>query len=177
MFICHRVKSSRLHFRLRHGVSIHLKICPKRPAMSAKHSADSGQVSPFRKSKIMMRMGLIVVGLSTLTIMELGTPCRTKTSAPDPFDQLMTDASVSPDTLETLIGSRRTICRTKHSGRLQLFQQCHRTWTPWCPESRAPSASVQTTKRTWSESKNLSQSTQQILTNLCLSEQAPTKLQ
>ena len=49
----------------------------------------------------MMRMGLIVVGLSTLTILELGTPSRTKTSAPDPFDQLMIDASVSPDTLET----------------------------------------------------------------------------
>jgi hypothetical protein len=49
----------------------------------------------------MMRMGLIVVGLSTLTIMELGTPSLTKTSAPDPFDQLMIDASVSPDTLET----------------------------------------------------------------------------
>jgi hypothetical protein len=48
-----------------------------------------------------MRMGLIVVGLSTLTIMELGTPSRTNTSAPDPFDQLMIDASVSPDTLET----------------------------------------------------------------------------
>ena len=49
----------------------------------------------------MMRMGLIVVGLSTLTIMELGTPSRTNTSAPAPFDQLMIDASVSPDTLET----------------------------------------------------------------------------
>jgi len=48
-----------------------------------------------------MRMGLIVVGLSTLTIMELGTPSRTNTSARDPFDQLMIDASVSPDTLET----------------------------------------------------------------------------
>jgi len=49
----------------------------------------------------MMRMGLIVVGLSTLTILELGTPSRTKTSAPDPFDQLMINAGVSPDTLET----------------------------------------------------------------------------
>src|SRR6476469_7997338 len=49
----------------------------------------------------MMRMGLIVVGLSTLTILELGTPSRTKTSAPDPFDQLMIDANVSPDTSET----------------------------------------------------------------------------
>jgi len=51
------------------------------------------------KSKIMMRMG--VVGLGTLTVMELGTPSRTKTSAKDPFDQLTIDVSVSPDTLET----------------------------------------------------------------------------
>jgi hypothetical protein len=49
----------------------------------------------------MMRMGLIVVGLSALTIMELGTPPRTKTSAPDPFEQLTVDVSVSGDTLET----------------------------------------------------------------------------
>src|SRR5258706_6007747 len=54
-----------------------------------------------RKSKIMMRMGLIVVGLGTLTVKELGTPSRTKTSATDPFDQLTIDVSVSPDTLET----------------------------------------------------------------------------
>jgi hypothetical protein len=46
-------------------------------------------------------MGLIVVGLGTLTVMELGTPPRTKTSATDPFDQLTIDVSVSPDTLET----------------------------------------------------------------------------
>jgi hypothetical protein len=48
-----------------------------------------------------MRMGLIVVGLGTLAVMELGTPSRTKTSATDPFDQLTIDVSVSPDTLET----------------------------------------------------------------------------
>jgi hypothetical protein len=48
----------------------------------------------------MMRMVLIVVGLSTLTVMELGTPSRTKTSAPDPFEQLTVDVSVSSDTLE-----------------------------------------------------------------------------
>jgi hypothetical protein len=46
-------------------------------------------------------MGLIVFGLSTLTVMELGTPSRTKTSAPDPFEQLTVDVSVSSDTLET----------------------------------------------------------------------------
>ena len=48
----------------------------------------------------MMRIGLIVVGLCTLTIMELGTPARTKTSAPDPFEQLAVDVSVSRDTLK-----------------------------------------------------------------------------
>ena len=48
----------------------------------------------------MMRIGLIVVGLCTLTIMELGTPARTKTSAPDPFEQLAVDVSVPRDTLE-----------------------------------------------------------------------------
>jgi hypothetical protein len=61
---------------------------------------DSGQASSFRKSKIMMRIGLIVVGLGTLTVMELGTPSRTKTSAPDPFEQLAVEVSLSRDTLE-----------------------------------------------------------------------------
>jgi hypothetical protein len=45
-------------------------------------------------------MGLIVVSLSALTVMELGTPSPTKTNAPDPFDQLTVDVSVVPDTLE-----------------------------------------------------------------------------
>jgi hypothetical protein len=45
-------------------------------------------------------MALIVVGVSTLTVIELVTPSRTKTNAPDPFDQLTVDVSVSPDTLE-----------------------------------------------------------------------------
>jgi hypothetical protein len=49
----------------------------------------------------MMRIGLIVVGLGTLTAMELGTPSRTKTSATDPFEQLTVDVSASRDTLET----------------------------------------------------------------------------
>jgi len=54
----------------------------------------------------MMRIGLIVVGLCTLTIMELGTPARTKTSAPDPFEQLAVDVSVSRDTLEKADATR-----------------------------------------------------------------------
>ena len=49
----------------------------------------------------MMRVGLIVVGLSALTIMELGTSPRAKTAAPDPFEQPTVDVRVSGDTLET----------------------------------------------------------------------------
>ena len=48
----------------------------------------------------MMRMTLIAVYLSTLTVIELVTPSRTKTNTPDPFDQLTVDVSASPDTLE-----------------------------------------------------------------------------
>ena len=33
--------------------------------------------------------------------MELGTPARTKTSAPDPFEQLLLDVNTSRDTLKT----------------------------------------------------------------------------
>ena len=53
------------------------------------------------KSKIMMRTGLVVVGLGTLAVMELVTPSRTKTSAPDPLEQLAVDVSISRDTLKT----------------------------------------------------------------------------
>jgi hypothetical protein len=49
----------------------------------------------------MMRISLIVVGLCTLTVMELGTPSRTATRAPDPFGQITFDVSVLSDTLET----------------------------------------------------------------------------
>jgi hypothetical protein len=74
-----------------------LKIFPR---SWSEYLPDSRSASPFRKNKIMMRMGLIVVGLSTLTVMELGTPSRTKTSASDPFERLTVDVSVSSDTLE-----------------------------------------------------------------------------
>jgi hypothetical protein len=56
VFICHRVKSSRLHFRLRHGVSIHLKICPKRPAMS---SNNVGLASGSASSSAVLTGGLV----------------------------------------------------------------------------------------------------------------------
>ena len=69
------------------------------------------------RSKIMMRMGLNVVGLGTLTVMELGTPSRTKTSATDPFDQLTIDVSVSPDTLET--ADRLEMHHLQHEAPLQ----------------------------------------------------------
>jgi hypothetical protein len=64
----------------------------------------------------MMRVGLIVVGLSALTIMELGTPPRTKTSAPDLFEQLTVDV-VSGDTLET--ADRREIHYLQHEAPVQ----------------------------------------------------------
>ena len=65
----------------------------------------------------MMRMGLIVVGLSTLTVMEPGTPFRTKTSASDPFDQLTVDVRLSSDTLAST--DRREMHHLQHEGPLQ----------------------------------------------------------
>jgi hypothetical protein len=67
----------------------------------------------------MMRAILIVVGLSALTIMQLGTPPRTKTSAPDRFEQLAVDASLSGDTLQT--ADRREIHRLQHEAPVQLI--------------------------------------------------------
>ena len=60
----------------------------------------------------MMRVGLIVVGLSALTIMELGAPPRTTTSAPDPYEQLTVGVSVSGDTLQT--ADRRELHHLPH---------------------------------------------------------------
>ena len=76
----------------------------------------------------MMRMGLIVVGLSTLTVMELGTPSRTKTNAPDPFDQLTVDVSVSPDTLEA--ADRLEIHHLQHEAPLQPVSPVEPTLPP-----------------------------------------------
>jgi hypothetical protein len=65
----------------------------------------------------MMRMALIVFGLSTLTVIELVTPSRTKTNAPDPFDQPTVDVSVTPDTLEA--ADRIEIHHLQHEAPLQ----------------------------------------------------------
>ena len=76
----------------------------------------------------MMRMGLIVVGLSTLTIMELGTPSRTKTNAPDPFEQLTVDVNVSSDTLET--ADRLEIHHLQHEAPFQPASPVEPTLPP-----------------------------------------------
>ena len=76
----------------------------------------------------MMRIGLIVVGLCTLTIMELGTPARTKTSAPDPFEHLIVDVSVSRDTLET--ADRLEIHDLQHEARVQTISPAEPTLPP-----------------------------------------------
>ena len=77
----------------------------------------------------MMRMTLIVVCLSTLTVIELVTPSRTKTNAPDPLEQLTVDVSVSPDTLEA--ADRLEIHHLQHEEPLHpglpVEPNCHRT--------------------------------------------------
>jgi hypothetical protein len=65
----------------------------------------------------MMRIGLIVVGLGTLTIMELGTPSRTKTSSLDRFDQLTLDVTVRSDTLGK--ADRLETHHVQHEARVQ----------------------------------------------------------
>ena len=62
-------------------------------------------------------MGIIVVGLSALTVMELETSPRTKTNATDPFDQLTIDVGLSPDTL--VIADRLEMHHLQHEAPLQ----------------------------------------------------------
>lgn len=76
----------------------------------------------------MMRAGLLVVGLSALTIMELGTPRRTKTTAPDRFEQLTIGVSVSGDTLETT--DRREVHRLQHEAPVQPISSIEPTPPP-----------------------------------------------
>jgi hypothetical protein len=76
----------------------------------------------------MMRVRLIVVGLGALTVMELGTPPRTKTSAPDLFEQLTIDVSVSGDTLER--ADRRDIHHLQHEAPVQQISPAKPTLPP-----------------------------------------------
>ncbi len=76
----------------------------------------------------MMRMALIVVSLSTLTVTELVTPSRTKTNTPDSFDQLTVDISVSPDTLEA--ADRIEIHHLQHEAPLQPVSPVEPTLPP-----------------------------------------------
>jgi hypothetical protein len=54
----------------------------------------------FRKRKIMMRAALIVLGLSSLAVMELETPARSKKPAPDSLEQTTVATEPSRDTAE-----------------------------------------------------------------------------
>jgi hypothetical protein len=76
----------------------------------------------------MVRAGLIVVGLSALTIMELGTPPRTKTSALDRFEQLTVGVSVPGETLAK--ADRREIHRLQPEAPLQPISPVEPTPPP-----------------------------------------------
>ena len=65
----------------------------------------------------MMRICLLVVGLGVLIVMELGTPSRSKTSMPGPFEQLTVDVSVSGDTLKK--GDRLEVHRLQQEAPVQ----------------------------------------------------------
>jgi hypothetical protein len=124
-------------------------------------------------------MALIVVGVSTLTVIELVTPSRTKTNAPDPFDQLTVDVSVSPDTLEA--ADRIEIHDLQREAPLQPASPVEPTLPPDVTTLVSGDSSTVglgiNDKRAWSESKNLSRSIQIILTNFGLSAQTPTELE
>jgi hypothetical protein len=124
----------------------------------------------------MMRMGLNVVGLGTLTVMELGTPSRTKTSAKDPFDQLTIDVSVSPDTLET--ADRLEMHHLQHEAPLQPVSPVESPpdVTALVPRnSSAVELGANNKKDVVRKLKPKPKDTD--LTNLGLTAQTPTKLQ
>ena len=124
-------------------------------------------------------MALIVVSLSTLTVIELVTPSRTKTNAPDPFDQLTVDVSVSPDTLEA--ADRIEIHHLQHEAPPQPASPVEPTLPPDVTTLVSGDSSTVglgvNDKKGVVRSKNLSRSTQIVLPNLGLSAQTPTKLQ
>jgi hypothetical protein len=78
----------------------------------------------------MMRMTLIVVCLSTLTVIELVTPSRTKPNAPD-FEQPTVDVSVSPHTLEA--ADWIEVHHLQHEASIQLVSPVEPTLPPAVP--------------------------------------------
>jgi hypothetical protein len=75
-------------------------------------------------------MTLIVVCLSTLTVIELVTPSRTKPNAPD-FEQPTVDVSVSPHTLEA--ADRIEVHHLQHEAPIQLVSPVEPTLPPAVP--------------------------------------------
>jgi outer membrane biosynthesis protein TonB len=73
------------------------------PMLARIYLANSGQRSSFGKRKIMMRAALILVGLSTLAIMELETAPRTTKAAGEPL---------APSTTVGMSDSRGTLTKT-----------------------------------------------------------------
>lgn len=101
----------------------------------------------------MMRVGLIVVGLSALTIMELGTPPRAKTTAPDPVEQLTVDVRVSGDTLET--ADRLEIHRLQHEAAVQPTSPVEPTLPPDVTTATTPEADLSTVRSRTDDKKHV----------------------
>ena len=76
----------------------------------------------------MMRVGLIVVGLSALTIMELGTSPRAKTARQIRSSNQPSTYAYQATPWRRLIGSKSTVCSMKQwFSRPHLSNQhCHR---------------------------------------------------
>lgn len=83
----------------------------------------------------MMRICLIVVGLGVLIAMELGTPSRSKTSVPDPFEQPTVDVSVSGDTLKK--GDRLEVHRLQREAPVQPMTPAEPISSPPPPDLTA----------------------------------------
>ncbi|MCK1515539.1 hypothetical protein IVB22_23890 [Bradyrhizobium sp. 190] len=101
----------------------------------------------------MMRVGLIVVGLSALIIMELGTPPRAKTGAPDPFEQLTADVSVSADTLET--ADRLEIHRLQQEASVQPTSPAEPTLAPDVTAATTPETDLSTVRSRTDDKKHV----------------------
>jgi hypothetical protein len=119
----------------------------------------------------MMRIALIVVSLSTLTVIELVTPSRTKTNAPDTFDKLTLDVSVTPDTLEA--ADRIETRRWQDEAPLQPASPVEPTLPSAVPTLASGDSSTVGLRA--NDEKDVVRKV--TLTNLSLSAQTPTKLQ